>query len=221
MRAELLQAECRLFAVTDGAEAANMAGSSRAAADWLAAGRPLDAIAFPLPRKAPSGRARGASAFRPVVLLWDISGGRGDEAAVKKSGVAKKQDFFVVARSSRTGGEGTAIVAPSLEAALRLAESFAAAKAGERLRVICDFGPVLGGDMKPDAKMIARLKAGSDMPGFPPGRPLATLAFTAQAVCEFGPRLDVRAVGRTEDAEESARARRRSGLPIYRHALRA
>ncbi len=220
MRADVLQAECRLIAVTDGAEAANMAGTGRAVADWLAAGRPLDPISFPFARKAPSGRARGASAFRPVIFLWDVAGGRADEAAVKKSGVAKNKDFSVVARSSRVGGEGTAIVAPSLEAAIRLADSCAAGKSGEVLRIICDFGPVLAADMKPEEKMIARLKAGSDLPGFPPGRPLATLSFAAETVAEFGDRLSVRAVGRTEESRDGeGKTKRRSGLPVYRLSL--
>ena len=216
MRADVLEAECRLLAVTDGSEASNLAGTSRAVADWLAAGRPLDPIAFPFSRKAPSGRARGASAFRPVVLLWDVAASGAGEKAVAKSGVAKKKDFSVVARSSRVGGEGIAVVAPSLQSAIRLAETCAAGKGGAQLRVICDFGPVLGADMKPDEKMIARLKAGSDMPGFPPGRPLATLTFAAQAVAEFGSCLQTRAVGRAEETADDARkARRRSGLPVY------
>jgi len=221
MRAELLEADCRLIAVTDGAATQNLAGTSRAVADWLEAGRPLDLIEFPFARKAPAGRARGATAFRSVVLLWDVAGGGAAEKAVAKSGIAKKKDFSVIARSSRVGGEGSAIVAPSLEAAIALAATIAEGKAGDRLRVICDFGPVIGADGTPDAKLIARLKAGSDMPGFPPGRPLATLSFAAQAVCAFGARLEIRAIGRTEDVEESARARRRSGLPVFRLTLRS
>ncbi len=221
MRAETLETECRLIAVTDGTEAVNMAGANRAVADWLEAGRSADAIHFPFGRKAPSGRARGASAFRPVVLLWDVGGSGADEAALKKSGVAKKKDFSIVARSSRVGGEGTAIVAPSLEAAIRLAESCAEGKGGDALRIICDFGPVLGADADPDERMIAKLKAGSDMPGFPPGRPLSTLAFAAQAVAEFGFSLQTRAVGRADEtAEDAGKARRRSGLPVYRLSLK-
>lgn len=229
MRASLLQTECRLIAAIDGSEAVNVAGSSRAVADWLEAGRPVDTIKFPHVRKAPAGRARGASSFRPVVLLWDVAETRGDQDAIKralktKDLGAKKTEFQIVARASRVGGEGTAVVAPTLEAAIKFAEACAAVS-GEAgaLRIISDFGPVLGGDLRPDPKMIARLKAGSDMPGFPSGRPLATLAFAAQAVAEFGARLDVRAVGRTEEtrgAESDGRARRRSGLPVYRIAFR-
>jgi hypothetical protein len=76
--------------------------------------------------------------------------------------------------------------------------------------------------MEPDEKMIARLRAGSDLPGFPSGRSLATLPFAAQAVAEFGQRLDVRAVGRAEEGrdEGDGQARRRSGLPVYRMSFR-
>ena len=226
MRASLLQAECRLIAATDGAEAVNIAGTSRAVADWLATGRAIDPIVFPHPRKPPAGRARGASSFRAVVLLWDVAGTRADQEAIKvalkgKDLGAKKREFQVIARASRVGGEGTAVVAPSLEAAIRFAEACSAAGEADTLRIVSDFGPVLGADMQPDEKMIARLKAGSDMPGFPSGRPLATLSFAAQAVAEFGAHLDVRAVGRTEETygESDSRARRKSGLPVYRIAL--
>ncbi len=221
IRASVLQTECRLIAVTDGSEAINMAGTSRAMADWLEAGRALDAIKFPFARTAPAGRQRGASSFRPVVFLWDVAGSRADQAAIKKALKTKAlganaKEFLIVPRTSRVGGEGTAIVAPTLDAALRLAEACADEDA---VRIICDFGPVLGADMQPDEKMIARLKVGSDMPGFPNGRPLSTLPFAAQAVAEFGARLVVRAVGRAEEtrgAEGEGRARRRSGLPVYR-----
>jgi CRP-like cAMP-binding protein len=228
MRAALLQTECRLIAAIDGAEAVNVAGSSRAVADWLETGRPIDTIEFSFPRKAPAGRARGASSFRPVVLVWDVAGTRADHDAIKQALKAKdlgagKAGFQIVARASRVGGAGTAVVAPTLEAAIKFAEACAAdpSEAGA-LRIISDFGPVLGADMQPDAKMIARLKAGSDMPGFPSGRALATQAFAAQAVAEFGTRLDVRAVGRTEETrgEGEGRARRRSGLPVYRIGFR-
>jgi CRP-like cAMP-binding protein len=230
MRAALLQTECRLIAAIDGAGPAGIAGSSRAVSDWIAAERPIDTIEFPHPRKPPTGRARGGSSFRPVVLLWDTTETRSDQdAAVRqalraKDLAARKSEFHVVPRASRVGGEGTAVVAPTLDAALRFAESCAAAwDEGGALRIISDFGPVLAADMQPDAKMIARLTAGSDMPGFPSGRPLATQAFAAQAVAEFGARLDVRAVGRTEEtrgADAQGRARRRSGLPVFRVAFR-
>ena len=217
MRADVLETECRLIAVVDGTEAKSLAGASRALADWVAAGRAVDTIAFPFARHAPAGLARGATAFRPVVLFWDIGGSGADEKAVAKSGVAKKKDFSVVARSSRVGGKGTAVVAPSLAAAIELAETCASGKGGQHLRIICDFGPVLGADMKPDEKMIAHLEAGSDMPGFPPGRPLATLSFAAQAVAEPGGRVQPRAVGRADEtADGEGRGKRRSGLPVYR-----
>ena len=55
MRAAILQTECRLIAVTDGSQAVNLAGTSRAVADWLEAGRPLDAIEIPLRPEDPVG----------------------------------------------------------------------------------------------------------------------------------------------------------------------
>jgi hypothetical protein len=153
------------------------------------------------------------------VLLWDVGGGRADLDAVKTLGLAKKKDMFVVPRTSRTGGEGTCVVAPDLEAAIRLAES--CAEQGDTLRIVCDFGPVLGADMRPDPKMVARLKAGSDLPGFPAGRAIATLPFAAEALVTFGPRLDVCAVGRAEEkSEDDGLARRKSGPPVYRLTLR-
>jgi CRP-like cAMP-binding protein len=226
LRANVLKTDCRLIAVTDSSQPKNVAGAARSVADWLAADRPLDTIRFPFARKTPAGRPRGASSFRPVVFLWDVAAGRADQAAVKKALKAKTlgaaaKDFSVVARASRVGGEGTAIVAPTLVAALHFAEACADADAA--LRIICDFGPVVGPDLAPDEKAIARLRAGSDMPGFPLGRPLATLPFAAQAVSELGADLDVRAVGRTEEArgEGEGNARRRSGLPVYRIGFRS
>jgi hypothetical protein len=221
MRARLLQTECRLIAVTDQSEPTNMAGASRAASDWQRAGRSVDHIAFPISRKASAGRPRGASSFRPVVFLWDLGGTRADLAVLKKAQKRKDsglspREFFIVPRTSRVGGEGTAIVAPSLDAALRFADACAG---DEAVRVICDFGPALGGDLKPDPRLIARLSAGSDLPGFPGGRPLSTLHFAAQAVAELGEAIEVRPVGRAEEATragEEARARRRAGLPVYR-----
>ncbi len=219
MRADVLQTECRLLAVADESETANMAGANRAVVDWRERGRAADVIDFAFPRRAPAGRQRGAFSFRPVVLLWDVGDKGAAAKAIKKSGIAKKKEFSIVARSSRIAGEGTAIIAPDLEAAIRLAETFA--RSADGLRVICDFGPVLGANMKPDPKMIGRLKAGSDLPGFPTGRPLATLSFAAQAVCDFGQRLDVRAVGRSDDMRDGGgHARRRSGLAVYRLALK-
>ncbi len=153
------------------------------------------------------------------------SGGRGDRQAVKRAGLARKKDFSVLERASRVGGEGTAVVAPSLQDALALAKTLAAPSGrstAPSLRVICDFGPVLGGDMKPDEKMVARLKAGSDMPGFPLGRVLATQSFAAEAMAELGDAIEVYAVGRTEEGRDSegGKAKRRPSVPVYRVALK-
>jgi hypothetical protein len=150
------------------------------------------------------------------VFLW---GGEAEDSTAKSALKSKHlgapgKDFAIVRRSSRVGGQGTAIVAPSLASALHVAEACAAADPS--LRIICDFGPVLGAEGTPDEKLIGRLRAGSDMPGFPASRPLATLNFTTQAVVEFGASLTVHAVGRAEEGEG---AKRQSGLPVYRIRL--
>jgi CRP-like cAMP-binding protein/tetratricopeptide (TPR) repeat protein len=224
MRANLLQAQCRLIAASDGAGAGSLGGTGQVVEDWVEAGRPVDTIVFPHPRKPPGpARARGGSSFRAVVLLWDIGDTRVDRATVRallksKQFAAGKSEFQVIERASRVGGEGTAVVTPTLEAAMRFSEACARADDAGGLRIVCDFGPVLGADLKPDERMIARLKAGSDLPGFPLGRPLATLAFATQVVADFGAKLEVRAVGRTEEIKGDAetKARRKSGLPVYR-----
>jgi hypothetical protein len=70
--------------------------------------------------------------------------------------------------------------------------------------------------------MIARLKAGSDMPGFPLGRVLATQSFAAQAAAELGERVESYAVGRTEEGRdgEGGKMRRRPSVPVYRVSMR-
>jgi CRP-like cAMP-binding protein len=225
MRSATLQADCRLIAVTDGADASNLAGSSQAVSDWLAAGRLVDPIPFPFERHAPGGRARGGSSFRAVVFLWDVGAGRADQDVVRLAGLRKRKEFAVLERASRVGGSGTGIVGPSLKDAMLLAgecvERCAGMKGGA-LRVICDFGPVLGADMSPDEKMLARLKAGSDMPGFPTGRILATQSFAAHAVAELGDRIEAHPIGRMEEGRDTGagRSRRRASVPVYRLALR-
>jgi len=215
MRAAALEAECRLLAVTNGMESQSVAGAARSVADWTASGRSLDLVHLPLERRRPAPRERGVTAFRPCVFVWDVGGDGANRAALTRAKVQKDKRLNVVQRTSRFGRDGSCVVAPTLEDAIRLGEALA----GEGVRVVCDFGAVLGNDLEPDAKLVARLRAGSDMPGFPTGRSLATQNFAAQAMTEFGPRLTLRSVGRTEESRDAEGARRRSGLPVYRLAL--
>ena len=76
--------------------------------------------------------------------------------------------------------------------AIRIAGA-AAASVGQ-LRTLCDFGPALGADLQPDAQMIVTRAAASAVPRLP-ADPLATFNFAAQAVTEFGDRLDIREAG--------------------------
>ena len=70
-RAAMLQTACGLIAVSDDTESDSVAGANRVLADWRMRGRPFDLIAYPHKRPPRPARARGKTAFRPVVFLWD------------------------------------------------------------------------------------------------------------------------------------------------------
>jgi hypothetical protein len=86
-------------------------------------------------------------------------------------------------------------------------------------RIVCDFGPVLGGDREPDKKLVARLQSADDVPGLPLDCVLATEAYAAQAKFDLGDKILLVPVGRAEivPAEEGERQtiRSRPTLPIY------
>ncbi len=96
----------------------------------------------------------------------------------------------------------------------------AAREAKRALRVICDFGLVLGAKLKPDKKLIAQLQSADDLPGLPLDCVLATEAYAAQAKFDLGDKILLVPVGRAEimpaceDGERHA-IRSRPSLPIY------
>ena len=88
------------------------------------------------------------------------------------------------------------------------------------MRVICDFGHVLGGDLEPDKKLVARLRSADDLPGLPLDCVLATEAYAAQAKFDLGEKILLVPVGRAEiapaaDDSERQAMRSRPSLPIY------
>jgi hypothetical protein len=96
----------------------------------------------------------------------------------------------------------------------------AAAKAKQGLRIICDFGHLLGGDLEPDKKLVVRLQSADDLPGLPLDCVLATEAFAAQAKFDLGEKILLVPVGRAEimlaaDDSERQAVRSRPSLPIY------
>ena len=72
------------------------------------------------------------------------------------------------------------------------------ARRSARLRIICDFGLVLGGDLKPDKKLVVRLQSADDFPGLPTDYVLATEAYAAQAKFDLGDKILLVPVGRAE-----------------------
>jgi len=222
-RAAMLQTGCRLVVVSDHAEPDSIAGANRVFADWCEHGRPFDVIPYPHARaKRPVGR-RAASAFRPVVFLWDAAqDGKDGKGALDKLFKSAGKGLERVDRTHRDGRRGSCLIAGSTEEALATARAAAKAarEAKHSLRVICDFGLVLGGDLYPDKKLVARLRSADDMPGLPLDCVLATEAYAAQAKFDLGETIVLVPVGRAETmaaGEDSERQtiRSRPTLPIY------
>jgi hypothetical protein len=129
-----------------------------------------------------------------MVFLWPDGGA--EDAARKLLAMAPPAGL--VDRASRDRRKGWGLLADSvpdaLEAAGRLLAD--AADAGLSVRVIADFGCILGAGLTPDPRAIARLQGAADLPGFPVGRLLATTAFAMEARYEGAAR--VLPIGRNE-----------------------
>ncbi len=222
-RAAMLQTACGLIVVSDSTEPDNVAGANRVFADWRAAGRPFDLIPYPHKRPPRPKRGRGETAFRPIVFLWDGAPGAKDgEAALDKLFKKAAKGVERVARTHRDGRRGCCLMADTTDQALELANGAAEAarKAKHPLRVICDFGLVLGANLKPDKKLIARLQSADDLPGLPLDCVLATEAYAAQAKFDHGSGVLLVPVGRAEaiaSTDDGARQtiRGRPSLPIF------
>jgi hypothetical protein len=76
---------------------------------------------------------------------------------------------------------------------------------------------VVSADLSPDKKLIPRLQAADDLPGFPIGCLLATEAFAMQAKFELGEEVTLVPVGRAEaPSDASQTVYIRSSIPVYR-----
>jgi CRP-like cAMP-binding protein len=220
-RAAMLQTACGLIAVSDDTECDSVAGANRVLADWRAHGRPFDLISYPHKRPKRPVRARGETAFRPVVFLWDGASEAKDSSLgklIKKIG----KGLEIVERTHRDGRRGACLATGTTADAMMTARAAveAARKAKHPLRVICDFGLVLGTSLKLDRKLIARLQAADDLPGLPLDLVLATEAFAAQAKFDQGSDVMLVPVGRAEvipSADDGAHplVRSRPSLPIF------
>jgi hypothetical protein len=222
-RAAMLQTACRLVVVSDDGGPDSVGGANRVLADWRAHGRPSDLITYPHRRPKRAAPDKASSAFRPVVFLWDaLTDGKERKNALDKLFKAAGKGLARVDRTHRDGRRGTCLIAETTEEALStaLAAAKAAREAKHSLRVVCDFGLVLGADLKPQKKLIARLRSADDLPGLPLDCALATEAYAAQAKFDLGEHILLVPVGRAETmpaGEESERhpIRSRPSLPIY------
>jgi hypothetical protein len=222
-RAAMLQTHCRLVAVAEDGEPDTIAGTNQVLADWRQHERPFDLIAYPEPRPKRIMRKKAASAFRPVVFLWDASpDGKDRKGALDKLFKSAGKGLDRVDRTHRDGRRGTCLIASSTEDAYATARAAlkAARETKHGLRVICDFGLVLGAELKPDKKLIARLRSADDLPGLPLDCVLATEAYAAQAKFDLGDTIMLVPVGRAEimppsEDHERQSMRSRPTLPIY------
>ena len=220
-RAAMLKTACVLIVVSDATEADSTAGTNRVVADWRAHRRPFDVIPYPRRRPARPIRARGETAFRPVVFVWDGAAAAKDSSPdmlTKKIG--KGLDAIEVTHGD--GRRSICLLAQTTAEAMATAGEAVevARKARHPLRVICDFGLVLGASLRPDKKLIGRLQAADDLPGLPLDLVLATEAFAAQAKFDHGNDVALVPVGHAEvvpSTNDSARAvvRNRPSLPIF------
>jgi hypothetical protein len=172
-----------------------------AIAEWMGLGRQAEVLPLQVPRPRRAPRPRGASAFSPVVFLWPAGALDDDAAAALHDALGQDEGAAPpIERMSRDRRKGWAIVQAGVTDALAAGQRLLAATAGlgPEARVICDFGCVLGAGLEPDARMLARLQAAADLPGFPPGRLLATAAFAMEA--RYGHERAARpvAIGRIE-----------------------
>ena len=222
-RAAMLQTRCRLLVVADDAGPDTIAGANRVLGDWRSHSRLFDLIPYPLPRSARAKRERAETTFRPVVFLWDVAqDAKASDAALDKLFKSVGKGLERIDRTHRDGRRGLCLVAGStgqaLETGLEAAE--AARHAKRSLRIVCDFGLVLGANLKPDRKLIARLQSADDLPGLPVDEVLATEAYAAEATFDLGAKVVLVPVGRAEallgaDDGERQAIRSRPSLPIY------
>lgn len=222
-RAATLQTNCRLLVVADANGPDTIAGANRVLDDWHRQGRCFDLIPYPHPRSARATRAGAPRSFRPALFLWDaVPGIKNGNSALDRLFKSVGKGLDRVERTHRDGRRGLCLIASSTEEALDTGrEAVRAAREAKRaVRIICDFGLVQAGKLKPDKKLIAHLQSADDFPGLPTDCVLATEAYAAQAKYDLGDKVLLVPVGRAEvqpasDDGERHAIRSRPTLPIY------
>jgi hypothetical protein len=91
---------------------------------------------------------------------------------------------FVLRRQLKSRRFGFAVLVPDFDSgtpcALRLLSKLK--DSGIGARIICDFGAVRGGDLRPEPELFGKLDGSADLVGFPCARLLATGTFAMEAL---------------------------------------
>ncbi len=164
---------------------------------WAASGRPL--IEIPGASEAPDANDDGPDVFAPVVFLWPLDSPVDLAGLCEVVAAETGHRLDLVPRTSRDRRSGAAIPLSDVGTALDVVDALARQSRAARtpIRLIADFGPVIDARSRISDTLISRLSGASDLIGFPPLTPLATISFAAQARLEAGDRIGLVPIGRT------------------------
>ncbi len=218
LKADTLSSQCRLVVVLGDEPAVNKAGTALAVADWRERGRPLDRIAFPLRRRQVQGGPRGETGFRPVVFVWPDEPEWDATATIRLLDEILGLSVDVVPRRTRAGRVGLGVVCSGMKEAIEAASALA--RQSDRLRIICDFGPVLNAAGEVSGKELARLRGSADLAGFSPGL-LATPACAMEIRYAYDDLAAISPIGRVVTDARSTLARSQASEEIFMLAPRA
>ncbi len=197
MHADALTSQGVMLAATDGGTASNRTGIAQAMREWTAAGRKLTAIPTELREEAAGNW--GPDVFAPVVFLWPLEPAADIAALCLAATASTGVPLELSARTSRDRRTGAAVCLPDIKTALDVLAALAdlRRRSAAPVRIIADFGPVLDARGAVSDTGVAHLQGASDLIGFPPATPIATMAFAAEARLEAEGRVTLIPIGRT------------------------
>ena len=196
LHADTLTSHGIMLAASDGGTQSNRAGIAETMREWRAAGRKLIAVATE-PQEVESNC--GPDGFVPVVFLWPLEP-TADIAALCQAAAARTgHDLALSARTSRDRRTGAAVALPDIAAALDVLAALAGLcrEQAAPVRIVADFGPVRDARGGLNETAISRLAGASDLIGFPPVTPIATMVFAAEARLAAEGRVTMVPIGRT------------------------
>lgn len=159
-----------MLAVVHPKTAVGKAGTKTALAEFARHGFRVDVIDAPLARRPVPTAARGIDPFAPVIFAFARS--QQDNAGARR--MLEELGFGIrVLKDRRVAGH---FLPSSFEEAhfMSLRASASATEAGASVRVICDFGPILGKDGAPNIDDMLKLDAAGDLTAVAVGDVFAT-----------------------------------------------